>query len=49
MKTTNEFITEIMDATRDMNDIQYCEFLEEIASALDDAASIKRSEISHEL
>jgi hypothetical protein len=46
MNTADEFITEIMDATRDMNDTQYCEFLEEISSALNDAASVKRSEMS---
>jgi hypothetical protein len=45
MKTAEDFVTEIFDATRDMNDTEYCEFLEEIAGALDDAAQVKRQEM----
>jgi len=44
-KTTDEFIAEIFDTTREMSDKEYCEFLEEISSALEDAANIKRDEM----
>ena len=48
MKAADDFITEIMDATREMGDAEYCDFLEEISSALDDAASAKREEMSRQ-
>jgi hypothetical protein len=47
MKKAEDFIIEIFDATRAMSDTEYCEFLEEIASALDDAANVKRTEMSN--
>ena len=48
MKTADEFITEIMDSTRDMSDADYCDFLEEISSACDAAAQTKREEMGEE-
>ena len=48
MKQADDFITEIMSATKELSDAEYCDFLEEISSALDDAAQAKRSEMTNE-
>jgi hypothetical protein len=48
MKTADDFITEIFATTRPLSDEKYCEYLEEISSALDDAAKIKREEMAHQ-
>jgi len=49
MKTAQDFIDEIFLFTKDMSDEEFCSFLEEIAGACEDAANIKREEMSRKL
>ncbi len=45
MKITDDLITEIMERVEDLSDNDYCDVLEEVASACDDSANAKREEI----
>jgi len=47
-KTADEFMAEIFDATRDMPDSEYCDYLEEIGEACNSAAEVKRDEMSRQ-
>ena len=43
--SASDFISDIFAASRDMSDEEYCEFLEAISGALDDAVQAKREEL----
>lgn len=48
MELAQELITEIFEKVQNLSDSDYCDVLEEVAGACEDAASAKRHEMESE-